>query len=309
MLHTGNGKPIRGYAVVMLLAVLTFSLAGAGLGFWVGQYYATNPGDTRIALEPASANSPPPTHPVQDQAPNDVDALIARLGEMQAQLIRINALGERLVQMSGLNAEEFDFENPPAQGGPEQGDVKDYTIKELANTLTSVVSLIEDRQRKLDIIQDLIMEQDLAAQALPAGWPVRSGYISSNYGFRIHPIKKARIHHDGVDFASPRGTPVFAVADGIVTFSGRKGGYGNTVDIRHIDGLVTRYAHNASNHVKVGQMVHQGQKIAAVGSTGMSTGPHVHFEVRKDGKAIDPMPYLRSKPRQTLAGNLADLDG
>ncbi len=245
----------------------------------------------------------------QAQVAPTSEAIIVRLGEMQAQLLRLDALGERLVRMSGLNVEEFDFENPPAQGGAEQGAVMDYTIKELASELASVVSLIEDRERKLDIIQDLIMEKDLSAQALPTGWPVKSGYVSSNYGFRVHPIKKVRLFHDGIDFASPRGTPVFAVADGIVTFSGRKGGYGNTVDVRHINGLVTRYGHNAKNIVKVGQMIHRDQQIATVGSTGVATGPHVHFEVRKNDKAIDPMPYLRSKPRQALAGTASELEG
>lgn len=290
----------------MLLAALTFALAGAGLGFWVGRQSA-DPGVASITIDRTSASKLLDQRALRPHAPGDVDAIVARLGEMQAQLMRINALGERLVQMSGLNPEEFDFEDPPPQGGPDQGPVKDYTIKELADELTNVVGMIQDRQRKLDLIQDFIMEKDLAAEALPAGWPVRSGYISSKYGFRVHPVKKVRLFHDGVDLASPRGAPITAVADGVVVFSGRKGGYGNVVDIRHMDGLVTRYAHNARNLVKEGQMIHQGQRIATVGSTGTATGPHVHFEVRRGDKPIDPMPYLRSKPRQTLASSAADL--
>ncbi|WP_242482239.1 M23 family metallopeptidase [Thiocystis violacea] len=292
----------------MLLAVLAFSLAGAGLGFWVG-HYAASPSVASITIDRSSASRLLASSLGHAQTPSEVEAIIVRLGEMQAQLLRINALGERLVEMSGLNPDEFDFEHAPPQGGPEQGEVRDYTIKELAGELASVVSLIQDRERKLDIIQDLIMEKDLTAQALPAGWPVRAGYVSSKYGFRIHPVKKVRLFHEGIDFASPRGSPIFAVADGVVAFSGRKGGYGNAVDIRHIDGLVTRYAHNSANLVKEGQMVHQGQKIATVGSTGTATGPHVHFEVRKGDRAIDPMPYLRSKPRQTLAARSSDLEG
>ncbi|NEX18881.1 M23 family metallopeptidase [Thiorhodococcus mannitoliphagus] len=307
MFHTHKARRSRGHAVVIILAVLAFSLAGAGLGFWVGQQ-AVTPNVASITIDRSDLVKLVTQFDSASQTSSDMDAIVVRLGEMQAQLMRINALGERLVEMSGLNADEFDFENPPPQGGPEQGPVKDYTIKELASELTSVVSLIQDRERKLDLIQDFIMEKDLATKALPAGWPVRSGYVSSKYGFRIHPVKKVRLFHDGVDFASPRGSPIFAVADGVVTFSGRKGGYGKVVDIRHIDGLVTRYAHNSRNLVKVGQMVHQGQKIASVGSTGTATGPHVHFEVRRGDKAINPMPYLRSKPRQTLAASGADLD-
>jgi hypothetical protein len=308
MSNTGKKNPIRGHAPVLLLAVFTFTLAGAGLGFWIGQYTSA-PAVAKITIDRSAANRALGMRSVESLSPTEVDALASRLGELQAQLMRINALGERLVEMSGLDPQEFDFQNPPPQGGPEMGLTRDYTIKELANELSSVVRLIQDRERKLDILQDIIVEKDLTAQALPAGWPVRSGYISSTYGFRIHPVRRARLFHDGVDLASPRGAPVLAVADGIITFSGRKGGYGNVIDIRHIDGLVTRYGHNSSNLVRVGQMVRQGQRIATVGATGTATGPHVHFEVRKDDRAIDPMPYLRSRPRQTLASSSLDRPG
>lgn len=308
MRHRDMARASRGHAAIIILAVLTFSLTGAALGYWVGRY-AADPSVASITIERPYADEIVGRPQVQPRASGDMDAVVVRLGEMQARLMRLDALGERLVEMSGLNPEEFDFEDPPPQGGPEQGVAKDYTIKELASELTNVISLIQDRERKLDLIQDFIVEKDLASKALPAGWPVRSGYVSSKYGFRIHPIKKVRLFHDGVDFASPRGAPIFAVADGVVTFSGRKGGYGKVVDIRHIDGLVTRYAHNSRNLVKEGQLVRQGQKIATVGATGTATGPHVHFEVRRGDKAINPMPYLRSKPRQAIASTGSDLEG
>ncbi len=292
----------------MLLAVLTFSLAGAALGFWIGQYRSQT-SVASLTIDRSAATGLLALRAGEPQLPNELDAILTQLGDMQAQLMRINALGERLVRMSGLSSEEFDFENPPPQGGPETGTARDYTIKELASELTSVVSLIQDRQRKLDVIQDYIMQKDLTAQSLPAGWPVRSGYVSSDYGFRIHPLKHVRLFHTGIDLASPRGAPVFAVADGVVSFSGTKSGYGRVVDIRHMDGLVTRYGHNTANLVTEGQLVRQGQKIATVGSTGTATGPHVHFEVIRDGQPINPMPYLRSAPAQRLASRSADLDG
>ncbi|NEV61976.1 M23 family metallopeptidase [Thiorhodococcus minor] len=307
MRHRDMARASRGHAVIIILAVLTFSLTGVALGYWVGRYAAA-PSVASITIERPHADEVASRPQAQPRASDDMDAVVVRLGEMQARLTRLDALGERLVEMSGLNPEEFDFEDPPPQGGPDQGAVKDYTIKELASELTNVIALIQDRERKLDLIQDFIVEKDLARKALPAGWPVRSGYVSSNYGFRVHPVKKVRLFHDGVDFASPRGAPIFAVADGVVAFSGRKGGYGNVVDIRHIDGLITRYAHNSRNLVKEGQLVRQGQKIATVGATGTATGPHVHFEVRRGDKAINPMPYLRSKPRQAIASTGSDLD-
>jgi murein DD-endopeptidase MepM/ murein hydrolase activator NlpD len=131
---------------------------------------------------------------------------------------------------------------------------------------------------------------------VPSGWPVRTGYITSNYGFRIHPTKGRRIFHQGVDFAAPRGTPIVAVADGLVVYSGRKNGYGRIVEVRHVDGLVTRYAHNQSNLVEEGQAVRKGQKIATVGASGTATGPHVHFEVLKNGDHLNPIRYSGTRP-------------
>jgi murein DD-endopeptidase MepM/ murein hydrolase activator NlpD len=301
-------KTNRGQAVVMLLAVSSFALAGVGLGFWIG-HYATAPGPISIPVAVSAVNPSPSVTSDESRRMAELNALAARLGEMQAELMRINALGERLVEMSGLSPQEFDFENPPPQGGPETDLARDYTIKELADELASMVDLIQDRQRKLDLIEGYIMEKELVARALPSGWPVRSGYITSNYGFRIHPVRKVRHFHSGVDLASPRGTPIHAVADGVVVFSGRKSGYGNMVDIRHMDGMVTRYAHNSANLVKEGQMIKQGQKIATVGSTGTATGPHVHFEVIRDGRAVNPMPYLRARPTQRLADADSELNG
>lgn len=322
MFHLDRRQSVRGQAVVTLLAVLSFTMAGAGLGFWLGKYsghlsFASTllPGFARLPnvseISNASVGGTLPAAPAQPRSHgvDEVDLMAARLGEMQAEVMRLNALGERLVQMSGLDSDEFDFESPPPQGGAETGPVRDYTIKELANELSRMVDLVQDRQRKLEVLEGVILDKKLSAKAFPAGWPVHSGYISSRYGFRIHPIRKTRIFHEGIDLASPKGTPIVAVADGVVTFSGRKGGYGRIVEIRHLDGMVTRYAHNSRNFVKKGQLVHQGEKIALVGSSGASTGPHVHFEVLKDGKNVDPMPYLNAGPRRLVAENTADQSG
>jgi hypothetical protein len=304
MHHLDRRKTARGQAVIALLAVILFTLAGGGLGFWIGHHQnMTTIVDNRTQPDPVPRSLPANVSPASPPAAaEDLDVIASRVGEMQAELLRLNALGERLVQMSGLSPEEFDFKDPPPRGGAEEGPARDFTIREIASELGSMVSLVQDRKRKLEVIEDVIMDKDLTAQVMPSGWPVRSGYITSRFGFRVHPIKKKRLFHEGVDFASPRGTPIVAVADGVVTFSGRKGGYGRMVDIRHVNGLVTRYAHNQDNLVKEGQMVRQGQKIATVGSSGTATGPHVHFEVLKDGKAVDPFRYIDREPRPVLAG-------
>jgi hypothetical protein len=313
MHHLDRRKTDRGQAVIALLAVTLFTLAGVGLGFWIAHYQnltalVDNHAQPTLVSRSSPATPPPPPASAPTTS-DDIDAIAARVGEMQAELLRLNALGERLVRMSGLDPEEFDFQDPPPRGGAEDGPARDFTIREIASELGSMVSLVQDRQRKLEVIGDVIMEKDLTAQVMPSGWPVRAGYITSRFGFRVHPTKKRRLFHEGVDFASPRGTPVVAVADGVVTFSGRKGGYGRMVDIRHVNGLVTRYAHNQDNLVKEGQMVRQGQKIATVGSSGTATGPHVHFEVLKDGKAVDPFRYIDRQPRPVVASASDDQPG
>lgn len=312
MHHLDRRKSLRGQAVVALLAVLLFAVAGGGIGFWLGRYANLPSLDTaQLATSSLVAPSPDAVQPVASATAPDVDAFTTRLGDLQAELMRLNALGERLVEMSGLSPDEFDFQNPPPQGGPDDGSpVRDYTIREIAQELGSVVSMVKDRKRKLEILEETISEKDLTAKSTPSGWPVRVGYITSNYGFRIHPIKHRRIFHQGVDFAAPTGTPIVAVADGLITFSGKRSGYGRIVEIRHVDGLVTRYAHNQANLVKEGQRVRHGQKIATVGSSGSATGPHCHFEVLKGGEHVNPIRYAgRKATRSTeVAVQIAALD-
>lgn len=292
MYHLDRRKAARGHGAVALLAVASFTMAGAGLGFWIG-HYQHSPELAAPSAQPASVPG----------VPDDLAGLAARVGEMQSELLRLNALGERLVGMSGIDPEELDFREPPPRGGAEDGPARDYTIREIASELGSLVSLVKDRDRELQILERAIAGRDLVAQTLPVGWPVKSGYISSRFGFRVHPIKRSRLFHQGVDIASPRGSAILAVADGVVTFSGRKGGYGRMVELRHPSGMVTRYAHNQSNLVKVGETVRQGEQIATVGASGTATGPHVHFEIIKDGKAIDPLRYIDRRPRPLLASS------
>lgn len=302
MPHIARKKTQSGQTFVMLSAVSSFALAGVGFGFWIGDR-ASAPGSASIAME-----STPVNPSVTDSS--EIGDIAARLGEMRAELMRINAIGERLVQVSGLDPDEFDFGNTPPRGGPETAMARDYTIKELADELSTLVVLVQDRERKLDRLADQILDKKpQTASAQLSGWPVRSGYISSTYGFRIHPVRNTRQFHEGVDFSSPRGAPIQAVADGLVVFSGRRNGYGNLVDIRHRNGIVTRYAHNSANLVREGDLVRQNQKIATVGSTGTATGPHVHFEVIRNGRAVDPMPYLRARPTQQLASLGSDTQG
>jgi hypothetical protein len=273
-------------------------VAGAGgAGFWYGQTSVSRaavPSETVADLESLFDKERKALNEAEQQSIAQLDAFAGRVGEMQAEILRLNALGGRLVEMAELDAEEFDFENPPPVGGPDEDILatKETSLAELAGELTDLLGLISDRKRKLTQLEQSIMEEDLKKHATPSGWPVRSGYITSKFGYRKHPIYRKTKFHAGVDFASKRGSPVLATADGVVVFSGWQSGYGRLVEVRHMDGLVTRYAHNQKNLVKEGDMVKKGQTIAKLGSTGRSTGPHVHFEVRKGGMAVNPLNYV-----------------
>ncbi|PQJ95508.1 M23 family metallopeptidase [Chromatium okenii] len=224
----------------------------------------------------------------------DVNAMAVRLADMQAELLRLNALGERLVKMANLDPTEFDFVNPPPQGGAERGRVRDYTIKELAAELGGVVDALVDRQRKLDVLDELLVDKELSAAATPSSWPVRSGYISSPFGYRVHPTKHVRMFHEGVDIASARGTPITSVADGVVIYSGTRRGYGRVVDIRHDNGLVTRYAHNTRRMWLRRSTGFPRRQDRHSRRDGTATGPHLHFEVLNNDRPLNPVPYLNS---------------
>jgi hypothetical protein len=281
----------------MVAAAVT---GAASVGFWYGQSYAPQlrvPRETVAELEAIFERERKTLDEAKQESVAQLDAFAGRVGAMQAEILRLNALGERLVEMAGLDAEEFDFQSPPPIGGPNDDSLapKGTSLSELMGDMANMQGLVSDRQRKLVELEKAIMERDLKKHATPSGWPVRSGYITSKFGYRKHPIYKKAKFHAGVDFAGKRGTPVLATADGVVVFSGWQSGYGRMVEIRHMDGLKTRYGHNQKNLVKEGDMVKKGQTIAKLGSTGRSTGPHVHFEVRKNGKAVNPLKYVGSK--------------
>lgn len=230
------------------------------------------------------------------QTEASLDALALRMGQLQAQVVRMEALGGRLVGMAKLDKGEFDFDQGPAQGGPAEATGEQVTdANELVAAVDKLASQLADRERQLVALESLLLGQSLNDQVYPEGRPVSSGWLSSFYGKRRDPFTGRKAMHEGVDFAGKTGSDVIAVAAGIVTWSGDRSGYGNLVEVNHGKGYVTRYGHNKTNLVKVGDRVKKGQVIAQMGSSGRSTGPHVHFEVRRNGKPVDPARYLQAK--------------
>lgn len=223
-----------------------------------------------------------------------LDALASRVGQMNAHVIRLDALGRRLTEMANLDQGEFNFDSEPAVGGPE-GLVESATVAapDLTAMLDELTHQIRDRERQLSVLESMISTRNLSRQVVPDGRPVLQGWISSHFGYRADPFTGRNAHHRGIDFAGPAGSQVVAVASGVVTYSKDRFGYGRTVEINHGNGYVTRYAHNQRALVSVGDTVQKGQAIALMGSTGRSTGPHLHFEVLKQGRAVDPMTFVR----------------
>jgi murein DD-endopeptidase MepM/ murein hydrolase activator NlpD len=181
----------------------------------------------------------------------------------------------------------------PAIGGPEEAPVEHAFAPDLWEAAAESLSgQIDDRRQQMQILEEVLKWRDLHASVMPEGRPVQSAYVSSRFGARIDPFTGRRASHKGIDFAGPFGTEVVAVAAGIVTWSGLRSGYGELVEINHGGGIITRYAHNSENLVEVGDVVTRGQTIALLGDTGRATGPNLHFEVLRDGEAVDPLPFI-----------------
>lgn len=227
------------------------------------------------------------------QVQDRIDALAMRLGTINASLIRLNALGKRLTQMANINSREFDFDHDPPQGGSDSDGVgRGAQVADVAAMIDSLSRQLDSRSAQFSSLENVLIGRELSAQVRPTGRPVRDGYISSYFGERMDPFNGEEAMHKGLDFATDAGADVLAVAEGVVTWSGPREGYGNLVEINHGNGYSTRYAHNARTLVSVGDTVERGQAVAVVGSTGRSTGPHVHFEVLRDGVPVDPMAFV-----------------
>ncbi len=226
-------------------------------------------------------------------AREQLDRVARRLGGLQAHMIRVEALGHRLAKLAELDQGEFDFSSPPAVGGPER-DLADQDLDtpEVLQTLETLGRRLDDRVRQLEVLQAFLLRRRVHAEMTPDGPPLDEGWVSSAFGKRKDPITGRNAWHEGVDFVAAPGSKVLAVASGVVIVSGRMTGYGLTVEIDHGNDFITRYAHNRRNLVTVGDTVIKGQAIALLGSTGRSTGPHVHFEVLHKGNPIDPKKFL-----------------
>jgi|TARA_B110000881_G_scaffold48376_1_gene40654 murein DD-endopeptidase MepM/ murein hydrolase activator NlpD len=233
----------------------------------------------------------------RQQLDNSLSGMTLKLAKMRSRLVRLDALGEQLTQIASLEDGEFDFSSTPGLGGPIQAPLIEIAnqaeIQEKVSTMFAKLDdSISSRESQLQILQSMLSDKKLKSERMVAGRPIKKGWLSSEYGMRIDPFHGKQQWHAGIDFAGRDGDDVIAVASGIVTWSGDRNGYGQMVEISHSDGYITRYAHNQENVANLGAIVQKGDVIAQMGSSGRSTGPHVHFEVFKNGRTVDPASYI-----------------
>jgi len=225
----------------------------------------------------------------REDAQRDVNAVAARVGELQAQANRLNALGQRLTRDGKLSNGEFNFDRAPGMGGAES--TEDMPAGDLLKSLDELQAKFNHSGEQLSVLESMMYSQQLEMSAMPTGRPSQ-GYITSGFGTRSDPFTGGRAHHMGIDFNANTGDPVLSAAGGVVVFAGRKSGYGNVVEVDHGNGYSTLYGHNSRLIVRSGDIVRAGQQLARAGSTGRSTGPHVHFEVHVNGRPVNPRKFL-----------------
>jgi len=225
-----------------------------------------------------------------------INALTARLGMLQAHVRRLDAAGERILTISGIDATEFNFGSAPALGGPEKlTKFAPSTANELITSFNKINLSLQSKEQQLKVLESLLMDKHMGVERYISGRPTTKGWLSSFYGERSDPFTGKPAWHAGVDFAGSEGDDVISTAAGVVSWVGKRSGYGLLVEINHGDGLVTRYGHNKKALVEKGAVVKKGEVISKMGNSGRSTGAHVHYEVIKNGRPIDPTHYVNRK--------------
>ena len=291
-LVTLNKNKIAIVAVItMFVLPATFLFTGYKIGV---HYMRANPDDLMVAMESEMDVQRLKIDEVTKNAEENMNALALRLGKLQAHVIRIDALGSRLASMAKLDNGEFDFSQSPAQGGPVSANDNstEMQVPDFMKSLKELSAQLDNRNEQLNVLETMMMNRNLQAEVMPAGRPIKRGWLSSYFGIRTDPFTGRLAHHSGIDFAGKMGSDVVAVAAGVVTYAAKRSGYGRLVQINHGNGYSTRYGHNSELLVKVGDTVKKGQIISKMGTSGRSTGPHVHFEVLYHGRAVNPKKYI-----------------
>ena len=287
--------PMAGFAAVAAVAlVMTIGFAG---GHWYSSAMGSGVSTSELTGLNEQLEAQRDTIDAIRQGNEDtLDALAVRIAQMNARMIRLDAVGRRLTEMADIDDGEFDFDSDPALGGPEEPTAagSNVPVSEVLEAMTSLGYQLDNREAQLAVLESVIMNQNLSERVYPQGRPVKSGWLSSYFGRRIDPFTGKPANHTGIDFAGKMGDEIIAVADGVVTWSADRFGFGMMVEINHGNGYATRYAHNSEHLVEVGDEVKKGQVIALMGKTGRATGPNLHFEVLHNGRRVNPVKFIRA---------------
>jgi len=289
-----------GVAVAASILMILFSV----VGLYVATFKAANEFRVPFVQDFAASLMRDEVARNEQFVRDNVTAMARKLGEMQAQLMRLDALGERVSRLAGIRPEEFNFKELPGRGGAETGG-RALTMDELKTELDRVARGVEHRADYMDVIEAELMSARVRRTLLPENTPVAEGFVGSGYGMRADPLTGQLAMHAGVDFAAPIGTPIFAAAGGVVSGAEYHAMFGNTVTVDHGNQLSTLYAHASRLNVKPGDIVRKGQKLGEVGTTGRSTGPHLHFEVHVNGAPQNPARFLANQAKDSPFGGLA----
>ncbi|XPF93892.1 M23 family metallopeptidase [Colwellia sp. RE-S-Sl-9] len=238
-------------------------------------------------------------HNIQHTNPQQLTALTMKLAELQSQVLRINALGERLAEASNIPEKEFNFNELPPSGGPsiEYEDITAKSIAELSKDISSLEDLMLYEEKQLNMLESLMLGHHIESMSYLSGRPIRKGWLSSYFGTRKDPFNGRPAMHKGVDFAGKENADIIATAAGVVSWAGERSGYGHLIELDHGQGMKTRYGHNKVLLVSAGDVVTKGQVIARMGSTGRSTGPHVHYEILRNNQQINPIKFIYRKAK------------
>ncbi|QIZ85089.1 M23 family metallopeptidase [Bermanella marisrubri] len=290
--------PMARWMLIFMLAVLPFSLGAAGyyLSMMLADEGLFSP-ETTKAWEQDLVQQRKELKQIREHTDEQLVGLTLRMAELQTRLTRLDALGERLIDRSDLDKGEFDFSGNPAIGGPSGQIGSVYQAPDIISVLDGLSEQIDSREQQLEVLDSILGEKKITSDTFVAGLPIRKGWMSSRYGQRTDPFTGRLAWHSGVDFAGKTGSDIISVASGVVTWASKRYGYGLLVEVNHGNGYKTRYAHCDEIVVKVGDVVRKGQVVALMGSTGRSTGPHVHFEVYKNGRTVDPAAYIHRTRR------------
>lgn len=302
--HHGNTRQFTLAGWTRALLSICFLGLPLGAGVYLGQMASESSSDGVLTKETSKAwaqilkDQQKDVEDVKENSQSQLSAITLRIAELQGRLVRLDALGERLTSMANLDNGEFNFGQQPAIGGPETDTIGEaHRPPQFIDIINQLADQISDREQQLDTLESLMTNRSVQKDVFVAGRPVLKGWMSSRYGRRTDPFNGKVAWHSGVDFAGKQGSRIIAVASGIVVESGERNGYGGMIKINHGNGFQTRYAHNKKNLANVGDIVKKGQVIALMGSTGRSTGPHVHFEVYKYGRPVDPATYINRTHR------------